>query len=456
VNTNELSVDFSVVNFAARKGERRKHRYNKCDRDVNREGRPANGRPNILEEDALSSYGLIGRDRDIRTFYAENLDSILVRKGRLGTSSRKGLEMLTMSAQDIAQKAGYSLPSNLFYNGPAKGLQNYGSFNDPGMEILEAYARFAGFMRRLSVAHTPFLDRLIKRTVSERGMGSPATSLNLWKLHEMCGSPETAERRLLAVHHRANEILAPYGLRVSWDGLAYALQQSRKTGRTAMHAVRQTMITLLRREGIATYRVDPMWVGKGMGRFLQQPKAVRCFISRWLEKGEIACVSEGLDMAGTRLHRDETDGVACWMDLNTLERHVGGIEVCPARREESDEEIFFVRHTRTGEVFHATSWRRESAISDAISAWRVPREFRAKNETTLAELVTSFSLDVHTPLVYDRDSWNAGNCDPGTQAWKEQVGLAGAILIPVTALFPYVGDSRVLSVLRAVAARHSA
>jgi hypothetical protein len=88
------------------------------------------------------------------------------------------------------------------------------------------------------------------RTLSPRGVGSPATSLDLWKAARVHQHPYRAQARLLKVRNRANEILRPYGLCVSNAAMAEVLSATwHGTGKAALRAANETCRRILDRAG---------------------------------------------------------------------------------------------------------------------------------------------------------------------------------------------------------------
>jgi hypothetical protein len=171
------------------------------------------------------------------------------------TFDRPGLESLVECARGTAEFA-IPMPWNLATHGPAMGLPRERKILDCSYNVgrgrdkrrvesvadyyVETYARMAGFI--LELPGYPVLSAFVRRTVSPNGMGSPYTSLDLWDLQSKYGSPGAAQRALIKVRRRANEILKPYGLTVSNAALAIALVRDRRVGKAALRAAAGTLM----------------------------------------------------------------------------------------------------------------------------------------------------------------------------------------------------------------------
>ena len=72
------------------------------------------------------------------------------------------------------------------------------------------------------------------------------------------------------------------------------------------------------------------------------------------------------------------------------------------------------------------------AWRDALSAFRQRRAQRLAEEK-LEELIDG-KLGF-CPLIHVEDSYDAGNCTPGTETWMKQVGLSGRKLAPLSEVY---------------------
>lgn len=171
------------------------------------------------------------------------------------TWDRPGVEALVQAGADAFTAAtGVPLPYNLakegewsFKSWPSEGrirevTEPRGAYQClPGTSaamVAEA-AKFGGFLRGIS--GDPMLVELVRRCTSPRGCGSPATTTRLNELAKRW-TPGALSRQARQVRARANEILRPYGLRVSWRALGATLERGpRRTGKAAIWAAAHTL-----------------------------------------------------------------------------------------------------------------------------------------------------------------------------------------------------------------------
>lgn len=199
-------------------------------------------------------------------------------KGRVvagTTGDRAGIEALIASAAAEAERQlGVALPWNTHKQ---HGLSNrphdrtlYEVANPTQADevptgtitaAVEHAARLSGFLRH--GPDYPMVRRLMQRGLSGRGTNSPASPLVLENLTHRWRSPGQLDRHLRKVQRRANEILTPLGMKVSWHGLASAASfGSKRIGKAALIAAASTV----NRSRIGCYKLarsvmvgDPRW-----------------------------------------------------------------------------------------------------------------------------------------------------------------------------------------------------
>lgn len=284
-------------------------------------------------------------------------------------------------------------------------------------------ARLSGFLRE--AGNFPALTRLIIRTTSVRGIGSPRTNLNLLEV-ALRWSPGAAERQTRKITARANEILAPMGMKVSYKGVAAALQSGPKAvGKAALYAA---AVSLSGNPSFEGYKQARAW----MARNCRNVSSVR------VEADGIVSFGPGepelTKMGYTVTHQT-------WEDVKPR-RRVEGFLVC----------------SPTGETYHAlrgwseTLWsgykfvtqsfatrafreglrafsRRAHADREAARQETARQEALRVREQTMQYRMKGLALPGHRPcsvLVTRQDSLVAGNCIPGTDAYIRAKGLSSS------------------------------
>lgn len=363
--------------------------------------------------------------------------------------SVKGLAALVNSAAAEMNEQGVALPWNIDgmtstgYNhelGDRKGRRIFAAEADA---LIGRYARFGGWLRAIA-RDCDATRRMIKRTQSHRGQGSPATKFDLWEMAARWPSPGKLERQVRAVRDRANAILRGYAgtPRVSHKGVALSLMAHRDVGKAAVIAVAITL-------GLEanSYRV----ARESLIAFHEHP-VVR-----------------------------EDDGVHVRASVYPIygeETEAGLNEVFPVYYRQEGQVGYYKRGlivVRGDRTFHvegsAWRWRNDcaNAVEQARKAWldqdylreeaeraRLAAEAQAKaQEAHRAELVSFLdgSMTGACPLITREDSYQAGNCRPGTEEWVLRRGWRTREFIPGIALIPFLDDDRVERVVYAAMSR---
>ena len=365
------------------------------------------------------------------------------------TWNRQGVQSLVDEAKAYFEEvSGVDLPYNLSTHGPWVDRSWRNKLVEGREEMVAYAARFAGWLKK--VAELPGFVRLIERTTSPRGMNSPYTELWLYSLFNRFPSPHAVERKYWKVLRRANQILEPYGLSVSYAGLAEALtgRNARRTGKAARVATEETVAQY------TDYRFGErlnLIQARGLRDAVAAPAAVRHWAANRVEAGEFGSLREAMAHAD-RLVPDNSDGVELLLDLTTTVT-VHGVDITVGWGEDGmPQELCRQRHT--WRTYHGSAWYDRdprSLAKEAIRAWR-QREKLAATEAKLIGFLRG--EEGFCPLVYRDDSYRSGNCQSGTEAWLRRQGWEDKPFIPAQWLIPHLDYGLVRNVAKAVFAAH--
>ncbi len=379
----------------------------------------------------------------------------------LPTFDRKGLDAIAeVAVAEYEQVTGLKLPWNLAVHGPYVGLSWGKKYRLEGKHalIVEEVAMFCGWLR--AAATSPVLVRVLKENTTPNGMGSPYTRLDPWELAKRHPSPGRAGRFLVQVRRRANQILEPYGLHVSWLALGDMMLKGsiRSVGKAAKLAAAGTIKHFLNGGGkrkrlpfsSATKSLEILIKARGLRELIQAPRPVMCWAVDRVEAGEFSCFREALTSA-SRLITDQTDTVSLVVDpISATSTH--GVVATKGWAENGAPTWLLTAGQRS---YHAESWydddcrSRRQAIQAALSAWGKQKKLERENREFMRKLQPAD----RSILVYIEDSLSAGNCRPGTESWMRAHGLAGKRFVGVHVLLKHMHEDRVRRVLQAVANR---
>lgn len=297
---------------------------------------------------------------------------------------RPGLEAIVASAQkDFEAKAKFYLPHNLSVHGPYVSYRREGPIYK-NLEMVDAAAKFSGWLR--GAAAFPGLRLLLARTTSHRGMNSPSTHLNPWRIAKRYDSPGKAERAFWKTYRRAAEILRPYGLRPAWAGLAEALSfGSRRPGKAALRTAAHTLALFLERRWVSV----PMYLRPvefltkvhGWRQVLNAAPAIKAFCCEQVRMGSAESLAEAFEQSD-RLIPDATDGVEGMVDPHAVIKKCG-IRAMPFYDGYRSQEWLVV--DGRGRTYHAFGEGRQ-AIIQAIAAWRRQAELKAEKADLIAAI----------------------------------------------------------------------
>jgi hypothetical protein len=268
------------------------------------------------------------------------------------------------------------------------------SYQDVPDPVEEA-ARLAGFIRH--AADFPTLTRLIKKTTSARGVGSPRTTMDVASVARRW-TPGAAERQLRKVMARANEILSPMGLSVSWQALGWVLEAGPKpVGKAALVAASATLRG--GSYGACTYKDARNWM------------ADNCRTIHSVEATE-----DGITSFGPAEPALEKGGFRVWKQTWNATK--------PSRREAG-----WLVTSPSNESYHALTPRNLTRYCQTLQAWvevdparaALEEAIRAFKQRRKAESEAGLPRNV-TVLVTREDSWESGNCRPGTARFAADRG----------------------------------
>jgi hypothetical protein len=334
-------------------------------------------------------------------------------------------------------------------------VENCEKFSNCG-ELLTYAARFAGWLKTLAWFYGSV--RVIEATQGP-GVGSPYTTVNLYRLFERWPSPHRLERQIWKARARANQILKPYGLSVSWSALGQAMLRHSVVGKIALWAAEETLKVYLsyydsrfqyyQKRELGQGRFFYLQLARGLVGMKDYPEAVQRWAVSKCFDGEFESL-RGTLVVASRLRLDVTDGVKMYLDSVEV---IHGVEVVAGfaltRSVFGDiGRMYLLRQVHTGRTYH-THWGAspKELVREALSAWKRQREFEKEN----AGLICFLQGDRgYSPLVYRESSYQAGNCQSGTEAWLEREGWSGMKFIPGQWLIPHLGDSRVRGVANAL------
>lgn len=320
------------------------------------------------------------------------------------------------------------LPYNLLFsesqNLTVAGYRhNYATTKPYSMEqgdlLIEKAARFGGWLK--AAAKLPAVRKLLQKSQSRNGVNSPWTKIDLRDLVAHFPSPGALERRLWAVKKRAEAILLAYegGIKPSWVNIVRGLMADKSVGKAAIIAVANQLSGRDR------------WVG-GFGKYV--------WARNWLVEHRSAAYTIV----------DNSDGVAVRLaTVPAYNRH--GVQVFRALQMGQYGERSLIWLVRKGERTYHSDWVKPvDAALQAFRAWKEQDRLEADASNRYPEVVAFLKGEGGTcPLITREDSYRAGNCQPGTEAWVREMGWVGKTFIPGPALIPHLQDTRVLRVVQA-------
>lgn len=272
-------------------------------------------------------------------------------------------------------------------------------------KVVKKVQRFCGWLK--AAAELRALSRVIEKTQSSRGMWSPRTTIHLWDFAEKHSSPGALERKLWAVRNRADAILSAYAgeKKPAWWAIAHAISVTDQAGKAAVIAVAST----LSGEHFRMYRDARQWL-VDLHLCKEQDES----------DGVIArCESEPrLVKCGVSVYRIAIDG-------------------------KFQIEMQWLVRTAEGRTYHSQWGGPREALQDALRAWKCQDELAAKDADLVGFLNGNHG---YCPLVVREDSYQAGNCSSGTEAWLRERGWYERKFIPAAWLAPHLDHSLVRNV----------
>lgn len=321
---------------------------------------------------------------------------------------------------DFTDATGVHLPWNLNKVSEWKGIQGINEETDQHpykevQKIVHSCKQLAGWL--LAARKFPAVTRLISRTQSPNGMGSPYTTINLWDFVEKNPSPGRLERQIWKVKRQAKQILSAWegDHNPSWASIANALCHTNSVRKAAVIVAAETL-------DAGTYKYGEY---RGHGKY----SASRDFL--------VSIRSARFPVA------DNSDGVnARREDEPTLNKF--GYQVYRIRLTDQ-----YGRYhlqwlvTMNGRTYHSNQDDAREALKQAIWAWKKQKKLQARN----AKLIGFLNGDQgYSPFVYLQDSYDAGNCSAGTTSWLQKRGWSDRKFIPGRWLVPHLSDDLVRNV----------
>ena len=297
-------------------------------------------------------------------------------------------------------------------------------------ELIIRAARFGGWLK--AAAGLRGVRKLIQKTQSDRGINSPYTTINLRALMARFPSPGNLERMLWAVKIRAEAILSAYtgDMKPSWINIGLAAMANRRVGKAAVIAV-----------ALQLGMTHTTWYYRYLQHGNRQNGVCYRMARTWLIEHRLAAYPVA----------DATDGVVCQLapapELTKFGITVTrGLQIGGPNKWDAGirKNVWLVRWG--GRSFHSESGEKW-ALQSALRAWKRQDELAEKNRH-----VVSFLTGEETgacPLIRREDSYRAGNCGPGTEAWLRNMGWSGREFLSGLALIPHLDDPRVLRVIQA-------
>lgn len=404
-----------------------------------------------------------------------------------GWSFGKLQRRVARAAIDFEIAAGFNTRENVegWFNGRPSDWPKYGPTNvipynfqnnPPRIEgemtkeerfrlTTETFLRMAGWLRGAS--EFPTLVEFIKST--QCGMfHSPYNLVNLWDFARIHKSPGAADFYLRKVAYQCNRFLRGYGLsfRGSWAQVPYSLRNARKAGKVTAANVLRNRVGRMSWQSLNVARATEtllMCRGFQIARRYEQHRVHWAVES--VNERKFPSLADALLVSESCLLEDTTDGVKLLLDPMKTEIK-GHIAVCTgygtfqAGGKKSVGKTFLVR-SEDGRTFHTSeayhydqeTKRRytgvRAVIKQAIEAWKNQEKY----EQAHPELMSILKPANVSWLVTRQDSYSAGNCGQGTEAWLQGVGMTGRAYVPVDVLIRHVGNPRVSAVLNVVAER---
>ena len=424
------------------------------------------------------------------------------------------------AAKAFTAITGVHLPWNL--NKTFKGWVNHDSIESANYKV-EDWKRWTGFLGTVAgyPKEYPLLVAFIKATQSDRGTGSPYTTCSLRALVEKFSfSPGKIERTLRATEWQCNRFLRGYNIQFShkhnWNSMADVLaprctrpdtedgwgpqcfsREDRsgfnpaKAGKKLAALIINERLKRISGQRFSGKSLEVLMKARGFRSILPMLKHGKKDVTEWvypnsrqvvrwavdrINAGEFAHLREAIH-SSDRLVCDNTDGVELLTDpVGTVEIH--GFRVTSGYRlvawGRGRRQCVDVTHLvvgPTGRSYHAdhglapmkpnATWRGYEAtprgyIREALEAWQ-------KQDDSAKLAVSQFpnlSRTDCTILVTREDSYRAGNCSAGTEAWINRTGVGTKRwCVPANVLLGYADDpqvARVLAVANRDAARLSA
>lgn len=373
----------------------------------------------------------------------------------LGTKVREAADwlMLTHDSVDLPYNIDSGWPVETDLPEPTNG------------QIVNAALRYAGWLKavaRTERAELPEVVQLLERSQSGTGTGSPYTTVSLSRLVRKWHTPFELEKWLRHAKWRANQILAPYGVKVANADLYTVAEEpgNKRTGKGAFAAAARTL---------ARYTVDGAhyglcdWHGsfrtrgsrqeifvkaRGLRQAFQADRKVYLAAKALVKADQAVDFRAALQQLDEEFTMDTTDGVEGFVANETNTIQGLSVQAMIACEKKSASFGWFVQNSE-GESFHSTLGRPRDAAREAVRAWRRQRAMAAEGLSGFSDAMRHFGLDPErmSILVCIQDSYAAGNCEWGTGNWLREQGLLRRKYMGAPQLAKFWTDYRVRRVI---------
>lgn len=404
-------------------------------------------RPDYFDKDEVA--------RETQDWRQETMAHYMANPGRIPvpyelTWWREGLEKITNEAIRLFEsETGVRFPFDCSMWAPYHGRSRYRRHFD--FAVVEKVFQFTGWLK--AAAKFPRIKQLFRYALQQdRGVNSPYTLINPWEVAQKFPSPGSLEKFIILARRRANDILAPYGLRASRDVVCFVINRYRvpkRIGKGARAIAAETIRFFCTNGHDGKYlgafygsSRDILMKARGLLDALRISRAATRWAIEKTETGELSCIRDAL--ASGRLTRDMSDGVELWIDSATaVVRH--GLKVVLGWDCYGGKQWLVSLGRRT---FHCDiSWNEKQAANLALRAWKRQRQIGREEHETLKVLQPS-DRDI---LIWREDSYSAGNCELGTRAFADRYGWGNREFVPAHALIPHISNPNVRRTLRVVA-----
>lgn len=401
-------------------------------------------RPNDFDRDDVAEQAANWRQETMEHYLSHPGQMI-----RPPSWRREGLETIANEAiKSFQENTGIRFPYNMNICAPYHGRSRYRNHRD--MEVAEKVFRFCGWLMA-AVNFRNIRFNLRHAFSSGRGMNSPYTLLDPWAVAERFPSPGSLDRLIGKARFRANEILRPYGLRVSREAVCFAISSgSKRVGKMAVNLAAMTISQYCQSGREWKYlghltgsSREILMKARGLRDSIRDSHIMTRWAIEMVEDGQFACIRDAV--ASGRLSADETDGVLLWVDSAT---HTALHGVTAVKGWSTHGNKYWLVKAG-GRSYHSDGWQEaREAVRNTLWAWRRQRQLERHEK----KILDSLQPDDREILIWREDSYASGNCEPGTRAFANRSGWTNREFVPAAWLIKHhLGNPAVQRTLQYVA-----